>query len=55
MARPKHLVPLKLTKVSASTSRQRRDDGEEFRLRRQIDQRLADLRLERSLREVWQT
>ena len=54
MARPKHLVPLQLTKVSASTSRQRRDDGEEFRLRRVINQRLDDIRVEKSLKEVWQ-
>lgn len=54
MAKPKHTVPLSLNRVSAAKYRQRTEDGEEFRLRRQIDQRLADLRLERSLREVWQ-
>ncbi len=54
MAKPKHTVPLSLNRVSAATSRQRTKDGEEYRLRRQIDQRLADLRLERELREIWE-
>ncbi len=55
MAKPKHTAPISLNRVSAATSRQRRDDGEEFRLRSVIDQRLADMRLARELREVWQT
>ena len=55
MAKPKHTVPISLNRVSSTTSKQRRDDGEKYRIRKHIDQRLADLRLERSLREVWQT
>lgn len=53
MAKPRNQKNLQLTRVSASTSRQRRDDGEEFRLRKHIDQRHMDLALARSLKEYW--
>ena len=54
MAKPVHTVPLNLKRASAATSKRCRDDGEEFLLRRDIDQRLDDMRVERELREVWQ-
>lgn len=55
MAKPAHTKHITITRASMSKQKSYKDDGEEYRLRRQIDQRLSDLRLERELREVWQT
>lgn len=54
MTKPAHT---KHIKISSRPATKRRDDAdaERFRLRLSIDQRRADLALERSLKEVWQT
>lgn len=53
MAKPRNQKNLQLTRVSASKSKQRRDDGEKYRVRKHIDQKHIDLALARNLKEYW--
>lgn len=55
MAKPRHTRRITITRRTAPRPVSQDKDAERFRLRRDIDQRLADMQLERSLQEVWQT
>lgn len=48
-----HAKQIELQRVNQSTCDQRTKDSEPYARRRHIDQRHADMRLERELREVW--
>jgi len=40
--------------VTPAVKQQRERDGEQYQRRREIDQRHADMRLKRELKEVWE-
>lgn len=54
MAKPAHTRHINITRRTERRPASQDKDAERFRLRRDIDQRLADMQLERSLQEVWQ-
>lgn len=54
MAKPAHTRNITITRRTERRPVSQDKDSERFRLRRDIDQRLADMQLERSLQKVWQ-
>ena len=54
MAKPTHTKHITITRASASKQKSYKDDGEQYRMRKHIDQRLADMRLARELKEGWE-